>query len=108
MIVIAAIVALIAAVLAARLFYSLSRHALPFWFGGTAAWRAIASGAGWPIAVCAGLAAAALLPVTAHLLAGARSFFLRLMPVAGFGLCGAVAGYHAAHGSSPTVRSSRG
>ena len=98
MIVIAAFVVLVAAVVAARLLYSLSLYALPLWFGGTAAWWTIASGAGWPLAAVAGLAAATLLLVAAHLLAGARSPVLRLVPVAGFGLCGGVAGYHAAHG----------
>ncbi|WP_417608931.1 hypothetical protein [Parasphingorhabdus sp.] len=98
MIVIAALTVLVAAVLAARLLYSLSLYALPLWCGGTFAWWAIASGAGWTLAACAGLAAATLLLVAAHLLAGARSPVLRLVPVAGFGLCGGVAGYHAAHG----------
>ncbi|PKP95812.1 MAG: hypothetical protein CVT75_00155 [Alphaproteobacteria bacterium HGW-Alphaproteobacteria-14] len=98
MIVIAALTVLVAAVLAARLLYSLSLYALPLWCGGTVAWWTFASGAGWPLAACAGLAAATLLLVAAHLLAGARSPVLRLVPVAGFGLCGGVAGYHAAHG----------
>ncbi|MCP5391448.1 MAG: hypothetical protein H6920_07490 [Sphingomonadaceae bacterium] len=98
MIVIAALTVLIAAVLAARLLYSLSLYALPLWFGGTIAWWTFASGAGWALAACAGLATATLLLVAAHLLAGARSPVLRLLPVGGFGLCGGVAGYHAAHG----------
>jgi len=98
MIVIVALVVLIAAVLAARLLYSLSLYALPLWCGGTIAWWTFASGTGWPLAAGAGLAAATLLLVAAHLLAGARSLVLRLVPVAGFGLCGGVAGYHAAHG----------
>lgn len=98
MIVIAALTVLVAAVLAARLLYSLALYALPLWCGGTIAWWTIASGAGWLLAACAGLAAATLLLVAAHLLAGARSPVLRLVPVAGFGLCGGVAGYHAAHG----------
>ncbi|MGB3471511.1 MAG: hypothetical protein WBA51_11875 [Erythrobacter sp.] len=98
MIVIAALAVLVAAVLAARLLYSLSLYALPLWCGGTVAWLTFASGAGWTLAACAGLAAATLLLVAAHLLAGAGSPVLRLVPVAGFGLCGGVAGYHAAHG----------
>ena len=98
MIVIVALVVLIAAVLAARLLYSLSLYALPLWCGGTIAWWTFASGTGWPLAAGAGLAAATLLLVAAPLLAGARSLVLRLVPVAGFGLCGGVAGYHAAHG----------
>ncbi len=98
MIVIAALTVLVAAVLAARLLYSLSLCALPLWCGGTAAWWAIDSEAGWPLAAFAGLAAATFLLVAAHLLAGARSPVLRLLPVAGFGLCGGVAGYHAAYG----------
>ena len=98
MIVIAALTVLVAAVLAARLLYSLALYALPLWCGGTAAWWAIASGAGWLLAVFVGLTAATFLLVAAHLLTGARSPALRLLPVGGFGLCGAVAGYHAAHG----------
>ncbi|MCF8882757.1 hypothetical protein L5849_08600 [Erythrobacter sp. SN021] len=98
MIVIAALTVLVAAVLVARLLYSLSLYALPLWCGGTAAWWTFASGAGWTLAACAGLAAATLLLVAAHLLAGAHSPVLRLVPIAGFGLCGGAAGYHAAHG----------
>lgn len=98
MIVIAALSVLIAAVLAARLLYALSLYALPLWCGGTIAWWTFTGGAGWTLAACAGLAAATLLLVAAHLLAGARSPVLQLVPVACFGLCGGVAGYHAAHG----------
>ena len=98
MIVIAALVALIAAVWAARLLYSLSLYAFPLWCGAAAAWWTFTHGTGWLLAACAGLAAAASLLTAAHLLAGARSPFLRLAPSLGFRLCGAVAGYHAAHG----------
>lgn len=98
MIVIAALVVLIAAVLAARLLYSLSLYAFPLWCGGGAAWWAFTHGTGWLLAACAGPAAATGLLIAAHLLAGARSPFLRFAPSIVFGLCGAVAGYHAAHG----------
>lgn len=98
MIVIAALVILFAAVLCARLLWSLSIHALPLWSGGTLAWWAYHSQLGLVLSAITGLGGAIMALVIVELLSRSRALPLRLAGIALFATPAALAGYFAARG----------
>lgn len=98
MIVIAALVILIAAVLCARLLWSLSIHAFPLWSGGTFAWWTLHAHHGLALAALAGLGGAIAALVIIELQSRSRVLALRLAGVALFAAPAALAGYFAARG----------
>lgn len=101
---VAAILLIAAAVMAAKLLWSLAVHALPVWIGmlaATATWNA---GFGAGLALAAGLAAATATLALGQLLIGVTSSpLLRAGVALGFALPAAIAGYHAAHGIAARV-----
>tara|TARA_B100001146_G_scaffold208131_1_gene204022 strand:- start:172 stop:615 length:444 start_codon:yes stop_codon:yes gene_type:complete len=98
MIVIAALVVLFAAVLCARLLWSLSIHAFPLWSGGTLAWWAFHAHHGLALAALAGLGGAIAALVIVELMSRSRALPLRLAGIALFAAPAALAGYFAARG----------
>lgn len=103
MIVIAALLVLFAAALCARLLYSLAIYALPLWIGGAAAHWVWQSGSAWTSAIAAGLGAAFLALVLAHMCVRSRSVGLRMAVAAMFAICAAIAGFYAAHGLAAAI-----
>ncbi len=100
MIVIAALVVLFAAVLCARLLWSLSIHAFPLWSGGTLTWWTLHAHHGLALAALAGLGGAIAALVIVELLLRSRARLLRLAGIALFAAPAALAGYFAARGLS--------
>lgn len=98
MIVIAALVILIAAVLCARLLWSLSIHAFPLWSGGTLAWWTYHAQNGPVLSALTGLGGASAALALVELLARSHSPALRLTGIALFATPAALAGYFAARG----------
>lgn len=98
MIVIAALVILIAAVLCARLLWSLSIHAFPLWSGGTLAWWSYHAQSGLALSALAGLGGASAALALVELLARSHLPALRLTGIALFAAPAALAGYFAARG----------
>lgn len=98
MIVIAALVILFAAVLCARLFWSLSIHAFSLWSGGTFAWWAFHSQLGLVPSALTGLGGAIVVLVLVELLSSSRALSLRFAGIALFAAPAALAGYFAARG----------
>lgn len=100
MIVIAALVILIAAVMCARLLWSLSIHAFPLWSGGCLAWWAFHAHHGLALAVLAGIGGGIAALVIVELLSRSRALPLRLAGIALFTAPAALAGCFAARGLS--------
>ena len=98
MIVIAALVILIAALLCARLLWSLSIHAFPLWSGGTLAWWTYHAQNGPVLSALAGLGGAMAALVLVELLARSHAAALRLSGIVLFAAPAALAGYFAARG----------
>lgn len=98
MIVIAALVILLAALLYARLLWSLSIHAFPLWSGGTLAWWAFHAHHGLAFAALAGLGGAIAALVIVELLSRSRVLPLCLAGIALFAAPAALTGYFAARG----------
>ena len=98
MIVIAALVILFAAVLCARLLWSLSIHAFPLWSGGTLAWWTYHSQLGFALSALAGLGWAIVALVIVELLSRSRALSLRLTGIILFAMPAAFTGYFAARG----------
>lgn len=98
MIVIAALVILFAAVLCARLLWSLGIHAFPLWSGGALAWWTFHAQNGLVLSALAGLGGAVAALVLVELLSRSRAPALRLFGIALFSVPAALAGYFAARG----------
>ncbi len=103
MIVIATLLVLIAAVLCARLLYSLAIHALPLWCGGTLAWWIFHVQSGLALSALAGIGGAIAALVIVQLLSQSRALPLRIAGIAMLALPAGIAGYFAARGVTAAV-----